>query len=64
MPKLKSHKGTAKRVKRTPTGKILRRRSFGTHNQAKKSESRKRTINTSAEVSGSTKQNIKRALGV
>lgn len=64
MPKLKTHRGTAKRVTRTPTGKLLRRRSFGTHNQAKKSESRKRTINTAAEVTGSAKQNIKRALGV
>lgn len=64
MPKLKSHKGTAKRVKRTPTGKLLRRRSFGAHNLAKKSESRKRTINSNAEVTGSVKQNLKRALGV
>lgn len=64
MPKLKSHKGTAKRVKRTPTGKLLRRRAFAGHNLSKKSESRKRVIATPAEVTGSTKQNLKRALGV
>lgn len=64
MPKMKTHQGTAKRVKRTPTGKLLRRRSFGAHNLAKKSESRKRVIGSNAEVTGSTKQNLKRALGV
>lgn len=63
MPKLKTHKGTAKRVKLTGTGKITRRRAFGTHLLAKKSKSRKRAINTSASVTGSMAKNIKRALG-
>lgn len=63
MPKLKTHKGTAKRVKLTGTGKITRRRAFGTHLLAKKSKSRKRAINTSASVAGSMAKNIKRALG-
>lgn len=64
MPKLKTHKGTAKRIKRTPTGKLLRRRAFGGHMLAKKSQSRKRVIGSSAEVTGKTAKNIKRALGV
>ena len=64
MPKLKTHKATAKRVKITPTGKVTRRRAFGAHLLAKKSKSRKRHINTTAEVTGSIKKNIKRALGV
>lgn len=64
MPKLKTHKGTAKRIKRTSTGKLLRRRAFGTHNLAKKSKSRKRAISTSASVKGSIAKNIKRAMGV
>ena len=64
MPKLKTHKGTAKRVKLTSTGKILRRRAFGGHLLAKKSKSRKRAINTTAAVKGSMAKNIKRALGV
>lgn len=64
MPKLKTHKGTAKRVKLTSTGKILRRRAFGGHLLAKKSKSRKRAINTTAVVKGSMAKNIKRALGV
>ena len=64
MPKLKTHKGTAKRIKLTSTGKLTRRRAFGTHLLAKKSKSRKCAINTSANISGSVAKNIKRALGV
>ena len=64
MPKMKTHKGTAKRVKITPTGKIMRARAFGGHMLAKKSKSRKRVIGTKAEVSGATAKNLKRALGV
>lgn len=64
MPKLKTHKGTAKRIKLTSTGKLTRRRAFGTHLLAKKSKSRKRAIGTTAVVTGSTAKNVKRALGV
>ena len=64
MPKMKTHKGTAKRVKLTGTGKITRRRAAGNHLLAKKSKSRKRAINTTGEVTGSIARNIKRVLGV
>ena len=64
MPKLKTHKGTAKRVKLTRTGKITRQRAFGGHLLAKKSKSRKRAINTTAVVTGGMAKNVKRALGV
>ena len=64
MPKLKTHKGTAKRVKITATGKVTRRRASGGHLLAKKSKSRKRAINTTGVVTGSMAKNIKRALGV
>ena len=64
MPKIKTHKGTAKRVKVTKTGKDTRQRAFGAHLLAKKSKSRKRNINTSATITGSMKRNAKRALGV
>lgn len=64
MPKMKTHKGTAKRIKLTSTGKVTRRRAFGNHMLSKKSKSRKRNINTPAEITGSIKKNVKRALGV
>jgi large subunit ribosomal protein L35 len=64
MPKLRTHKGTAKRIKNTSTGKLTRRRAFGNHMLANKSKSRKRAINITATVKGSMAKNIKRALGV
>jgi len=64
MPKLKTHKGTAKRIKTTASGKLVRERAFGNHILAKKSKSRKRTIKSEAIVSGKNVKNIKRALGV
>ncbi len=64
MPKLKTHKGTSKRIKQTRTGKLLRRRAFGGHMLAKKTASRKRAIGKSATVGGSIAKNVKRALGV
>lgn len=64
MPKLKTHKGTAKRIKLTSTGKLTRRRAFGNHLLVKKSKSRKRAIHTSASITGSMAKNVKRALGV
>ena len=64
MPKLKTHKGTAKRIKITGSGKITRERAFGNHILAKKSKARKRNMKTSASVNGKIKKNIKTALGV
>ena len=63
MPKLKTHKGTAKRVKITRTGKIVRERAFGNHILAKKSKARKRNMKTTAVVKGKIAKNIKNALG-
>jgi len=61
---MKTHKGTAKRMKITGSGKVMRRRAFGTHLLAKKSKSRKRAIKTSATVTGAMAKNVKRSLGV
>ncbi len=64
MPKMKTHKATAKRVKITAGGKLVRERAFGNHMLSKKSKSRKRNINTPAIIKGNVAKNIKRALGV
>ena len=64
MPKMKTHKGTVKRVKVTKTGKITRQRAFGGHLLAKKSKSRKRAIKRVALVTGGMKKNVKTAIGV
>ena len=44
MPKIKTHKATAKRVKITATGKILRSRGFQNHKKAAKSKRSLRTM--------------------
>ena len=64
MPKLKTHKGTAKRVKITPRGKILRMRANKGHFLEKKSEGRKRVLSTRALIKGAIAKTVKRALGV
>lgn len=64
MPKIKTHKGTAKRIKMSSTGKLIRKRAFGGHMLAKKSKSRKRAINTPATITGSMAKNARQALGV
>jgi large subunit ribosomal protein L35 len=44
MPKLKTHKGAAKRFKKTGTGKIKRRPAFARHILTSKSRTRKRRL--------------------
>ena len=64
MPKLKTHKGTAKRIKISGTGKLIRERAYGNHILAKKSKARKRNMKTAGAVKGKIAKNIKSALGV
>ena len=64
MPKIKTHKGTTKRMKASSTGKIMRIRASSNHMLTKKSGRRKGAINQPAEVTGKIAKNIKRALGI
>ena len=50
MPKMKTHRGAAKRFKKTGTGKIVRSRSNKQHILTKKSPNRKRRLRKSALV--------------
>ena len=59
MPKQKTHKGLAKRVKVTAKGKVLRKRTFGGHLMSGKSGQRRRRIRRSAVL---TKADAKRTL--
>jgi large subunit ribosomal protein L35 len=47
MPKLKTHKGAAKRFKKTGTGKVVRRHAFSRHILTSKARSRKRKLGQS-----------------
>jgi large subunit ribosomal protein L35 len=44
MPKLKTHKGAAKRFRKTGTGKVVRRHAFSRHILTSKSPTRKRRL--------------------
>jgi len=62
MPKLKTHRGTAKRVKRTATGRFKRRRAYHSHILTKKTRKRKRRLRASAMISDSEAKVIRRLL--
>jgi len=51
MPKLKTHRGAAKRFKKTATGKFLRSKAFKQHILTSKSKKRKRAMRGTAVVS-------------
>ena len=63
MPKIKTHKGTAKRVRKSASGKLMRESAFKNHLLAKKSAGRKRNNVGSHRVSEGDKNSVKRALG-
>lgn len=44
MPKMKTHRGAAKRMRRTATNKIKRTRAFGEHLLTHKTAKRKRRL--------------------
>ncbi|MBK5223398.1 MAG: 50S ribosomal protein L35 [Acidimicrobiia bacterium] len=64
MPKMKTHRGAAKRFKVTGTGKIMRRKAFRSHILEKKSSKRTRRLASEAELTGGDKANVKRQLGL
>jgi len=62
MPKLKTHRGAAKRIKRTASGKLMRRRAYHSHILEKKSTKRKRRLRSSTEVAASDVKVLRRML--
>lgn len=62
MPKLKTHKGAAKRFKVTGTGKVVRRHSFARHILTSKSPARKRRLGRSVVADKTNQAELKRML--
>ena len=62
MPKLKTHKGAAKRFKKTGTGKIKRRHAFARHILTSKSRTRKRRLGKGDIADPANSPEIKRML--
>lgn len=63
MPKMKTHRGAAKRFKVTGTGKIRRRKAYRSHLLEKKSSQRKRRLGRPAAVTGGDKRHVEKLLG-
>ena len=64
MPKMKTHRGAAKRFKVTGSGKVMRRKAYKSHILEKKSPARKRHLSKETEVVGGDRDRIKRLLGM
>jgi large subunit ribosomal protein L35 len=63
MPKMKTHRGAAKRFKTTGTGKLMRQKTNLRHILGKKSSKRKRRLTGEFEVSKADRHRIARMLG-
>jgi len=62
MPKMKTHRGAAKRFKVTGSGSIRRRKAFHSHILTKKSPKRKRNLRQPADVDQASIKAVRRQL--
>ena len=63
MPKVKTHKGAAKRFSKTGSGKLKRNRAYKSHILTKKTSKRKRNLRRSTTVgTNGEAKNLKRLL--
>ena len=64
MPKMKTHRGSAKRFRVTGSGKIMRAKGYKSHILTKKSPKRKRNFRKETQVADADKRVIARNLGL
>ncbi len=64
MPKMKTRKGFAKRIRVTKTGKLMRASAWKSHMLEHKSKKRKRTYAKKQPVSEADRKEVRRALGI
>lgn len=62
MPKMKTHRGAAKRFKKTGSGKLKRAKAYKSHILTKKSSKTKRNLRKSGLVSDSQLKVMKKIL--
>lgn len=63
MPKMKTHRGAAKRFRVSGSGKLRRRRAYRSHLNGKKSPKRLRRLGRPALVSDADERNVRRLIG-
>ena len=64
MPKMKTHRGSAKRFRVTGSGKIMRAKGYKSHILTKKSPKRKRNFRKETEIAAADKRVVARNLGL
>ncbi len=64
MPKMKTHRGAAKRFKVTGTGKLVRRKAFMNHLLEKKPSKQTRRLKREAVVAPGDAARMKKLLGL
>ena len=64
MPKMKTHRGLAKRVKQTATGKLKRKRANHRHMLVSKSRKRKRHLGAATLVADVEEKRLKAILNL
>ncbi len=62
MPKMKTHSGAKKRFRKTPSGKILARHAFTSHNMGKKPAKRKRHLGRPVQIKPANTTEVKQLL--
>ena len=62
MPKMKTHRGAAKRFSMTGSGKIKRNKAFSSHILTKKSPKRKRNLRKSTLVDSANEKALRRMI--
>jgi large subunit ribosomal protein L35 len=62
MPKMKTNRGAAKRLRKTGSGKIRRRRAYKSHILTKKSQKRKRRLRKATLVAKADEKRARRLL--
>ena len=62
MPKLKTHKGAAKRFHKTGTGQVMRSHAFGRHILTSKPHKRKKKLHKSVVADPTNQPALKRML--
>ena len=62
MPKIKTHKSSAKRFKKRGSGSLKRRKAYATHLLGNRSTKRKRKFRKNTEIAPANMDNVKRAL--
>jgi large subunit ribosomal protein L35 len=64
VPKMKTHRGAARRFRVTKNGKLVRRQTRLNHELEKKSSTRKRRLGREVEVAAGDRRSVRRMLGL